>query len=82
MMPLPASFKPFFWDCDFAALSWNEHARFIAERVLVYGRDDDVRWIEAHADSAFIRDLVATSRVLDAKTRNYWELVLNGRHQA
>jgi hypothetical protein len=75
---LPEDFKRYFWDVAFDDLSFEKYPRFIAERLLNYGDLNGIRWLLAHADTAFIRTLVDSSRNLNAKTKNYWQIMLTG----
>jgi hypothetical protein len=73
---LPAEFQKYFWDVAFDDLSFEKYPRFIAERLLNYGNLNGIRWLLSHTDTRFIRTLVDTSRNLNAKTKNYWQIIL------
>ena len=72
---LPREFRKYFWDVAFDELTIEKHSRFIAERLLNYGDLNSIRWLFSWADQDFIRALVNTSRNLNAKSRNFWELM-------
>lgn len=82
MAEVPDNFARFFWDCDLAALTWAQHRRFIAERILNLGDDAALDWLRARLTRAELADLVRTSRRLDPRTRNYWAWVLDGNATA
>ena len=73
---LPVEFQKYFWDIHFEELTFEEYPRLVAERLLNYGDLDSIKWLLSRADREFIRSVVKSSRNLNAKTRNYWELIL------
>lgn len=73
---LPPELKKYFWDCDFADLSFERHAVFITERILNFGNLATVKWLMGIVDQAFLRQVVTHSRNLDPKTRNFWKIML------
>ncbi len=73
---LPEKLKRYFWDVDPNELSFEEHSRFIAERILNFGNLEDVNWLFSHIDTQFIKTLVKNSRTLNNKTRNFWQTML------
>jgi hypothetical protein len=75
-LKLPKEFQKYFWDVSFDELSFDKYPRFIAERLLNYGNLNGIRWLLSHTDTRFIRTLVDTSRNLNAKTKNYWQIIL------
>jgi len=74
---LPAEFQKYFWDVDFTDLSLKKYPRFIAERILNFGDLAGLKWLLATTGKDFIRSVIKTSRSLNAKTLNYWQLILN-----
>lgn len=73
---LPERFKRYFWDVSFDELSFATNSRFIAERILNYGNQEDIKWLLSNLDRDFLKAIVKSSRNLNVKTRNYWKLVL------
>jgi len=74
---LPEEFRKYFWDVDDDDLSLEKYPKFIAERIMNYGDLDSVKWLQSVLEREFIRSVVMNSRNLNAKTKNYWELVLS-----
>jgi hypothetical protein len=72
---LPEEFQKYFWDVRFDELSFEKFPRLIAERILNYGDLDSIKWLLSKTDKQFIRNIVETSRNLNAKTKNYWQLI-------
>jgi len=72
---LPEFFKKYFWDCDFENISLQEYSVFIIERILNFGNSDAIRWLMSNVDEESIRKIVRSSRNLNKKTKNYWEIM-------
>ena len=65
-----------FWDVDPKTIDPKKHARYIIERILDFGNDDEVRWMWQAYPKSLIRDVVRRSRVLHPKSRSLWELLV------
>lgn len=66
-----------FWDVDPKTIDPQKHAKYIIERILEFGKDEDVRWMFHYYPREVIRDRVQNSRgVLHHKTKALWNLVL------
>ena len=68
-----------FWDVDPANIDLKKHAVYIIERILDFGRDEEVRWMWNFYDHQLIRKVVKTSRVLHPQTRSLWNLLTSPR---
>lgn len=64
-----------FWDVDPKTIDSKKHARYIIERVLDFGNDQEVRWMWNNYPHSLIRNVVNTSRVLHNQTRALWLLL-------
>ena len=73
---IPKEFKRYFWDVKFDELTLEKHPRFIAERLLNYADLNGIKWLLSYTEKQYIRQLVENSRNLNAKTRNYWKIIL------
>ncbi len=73
---LPEEFQKYFWDVDFNEISFEKYPRFVAERILNYGDMDGIKWLLLCADTSFIKSLLKTSRNLNSKTKNFWQIML------
>ena len=78
---IPEKFSRFFWDVESDKLS-PEHMTFIAERLLVFGDLEAVRWLRSAMPIEQFRGVVRSSRRFDAKTRQFWEVVLVNEESA
>lgn len=71
-------FRPsLFWDVDPKTIDTKKHAKYIIERVLDFGNDDEVRWVWKTYSKPMLRKVVATSRCLHPKSKSLWTLLLN-----
>jgi hypothetical protein len=75
---LPKEFKKYFWDCKFEELEWDNYKVFITERLLNFGDMDAVKWLKTRLSGNEILEIVNTSRNIDAKTRNFWNIIYAG----
>jgi len=73
--PSPKFRRSLFWDADPRAIDPRRHARYIIERILDLGEDDEVRWMARTYSRRMIRSTIARSRVLHEKSRSLWTLV-------
>lgn len=65
-----------FWDVDPKTIDPQKHARYIIERVLEFGNDEEVRWLARYYSPEKIKDTIRRSRgVLHEKTKALWSLV-------
>jgi len=64
-----------FWDVDPKTIDPQKHAVYIIERVLDFGRTEELQWMAQYYPKELIRKVVQTSRVLQRKSRALWEPV-------
>ncbi len=64
-----------FWDVDTKTIDPEKHARYIIERILDLGNDEEVRWVSGCYPKHLIQDIVKKSRVLQRKSKALWEPV-------
>lgn len=65
-----------FWDTNPDKIDLKENAQYVIERVLDFGRDDEVRWLWNHYDKALMKKIVERSRSLRPETKALWTLLL------
>lgn len=65
-----------FWDTKPETIDLDKNARYVIERVLDFGRDEEVRWLRKQYQPSLIKDVVMKSRLLKPRTRNLWTLLL------
>lgn len=73
---LPAAFQKYFWDVAFYELSFEKYPGFIAERLLNYGDLNAIEWLLSCTSKQFIKTVIENNRNLNAKTKNYWQIML------
>ena len=64
-----------FWDVDPKTIDPQKHAVYIIERILDFGRTEELQWMAQYYPKELIRKVVQTSRVLQRKSRALWEPV-------
>jgi hypothetical protein len=65
-----------FWDVDPRTINPQKHAEYIIERILDFGRDEEVRWMVQFYPKVIIKKTFSNSRVLHNKTKALWKLLL------
>ncbi len=65
-----------FWDTNLENIDLQKHARYIIERVMDLGRDEEVRWMWNLYDKDLMLDVAKHSRVLRPDTRELWTNLL------
>jgi hypothetical protein len=69
--------KALFWDIDINSLDYQQHARFIIERVLLRGDWADWQELKSFYGLDKIKDEALTIRYLDKKTLNFCHTLFN-----
>lgn len=64
-----------FWDVDPKIIDPKKHARYIIERILDFGTDEEVRWMHENYSHQEIKQVLETSRVIHDKSRSLWEQI-------
>lgn len=64
-----------FWDV--VEVDPQKHARFVIERVLNFGDQEDFAWLRGFYEDDQIKEVVKRSRNLNAKSQNFWCLYFN-----
>ena len=73
---LPAWLARFFWDTDPAGLRLPEHEHYCIERLLEFGDDAAIGWLQRTFRTERIAAVVRQSRAISRRTANLWGLVL------
>ncbi|HOY94213.1 MAG TPA: hypothetical protein PK509_00645 [Catalimonadaceae bacterium] len=74
-MEKPNLSRVIFWDTDYDQIDWSLKARFVIERVVMFGTFEDWKTIQLFYGMDKIKDSVLNSRELDPKTLNYFSLL-------
>ncbi len=65
-----------FWDTNPENIDLNKNAQYVIERIMDFGRDDEVRWLWNFYDKVLMKKVVAKSRSLRPETKALWTLLL------
>jgi hypothetical protein len=76
---LPEEMRFLFWDTDFDTLNFNIYPESIAVRILLYGDDFSLNYLNSKVNKEFIINLVNSNREIDDITKNYWKIILDGK---
>lgn len=76
--PKPIKFRQtLFWDVDPKNIDPQKHAKYIIERILEFGKDNEVRWMFNYYPRELVKDRIRNSRgVLSPMSKNFWTLML------
>ena len=65
-----------FWDTNPKKIDTEKNAPYIIERILDFGRDEEVRWLRKFYDPSVIKKVVENPRRLMPRTKSLWMLLL------
>jgi len=65
-----------FWDVNPSKINVKKNARYIIERILDFGDDQEVRWMWNFYDKLLIKEIIEKSRSLRPETKNLWKNLL------
>jgi len=75
MSKIPLRFKKYFWDTDIEKIDLKKHQKYVIERLLELGNPQAYRWLINNFQKDEINRVVAKSRQLSQKTRNFWHFI-------
>jgi len=64
-----------FWDTDPKKLDVNKHSKYIIERIMDFGRDDEVQWMRRQYSKELLAEVARKSRVLQSNSKALWTLL-------
>lgn len=75
---LPRTLRRFFWDYDFARLTWKADRDLIIGRILAVGNWVAIRWLCRRVPDAELRSWLQKRRGAGLSNRHlrFWELIL------
>lgn len=72
--PKPMEFRQsLFWDVDPKTIDPEKNAKYIIERIMDFGNDQEARWIYRRYPRSLLHDVTKKSRSLHPQTRVLWE---------
>lgn len=70
--------RSLFWDTTPSRIDPKKHARYIIERVLEFGRPDEIKWLFREYSKDQIKNVMNLPRVqLSPRSKAFWSLVLS-----
>ncbi|MGH9522667.1 MAG: DUF6922 domain-containing protein [Terriglobales bacterium] len=72
---IPQELRPFFWDVDSDTLDLREHRDYVIARILEFGDDAAVLWMNQTYAGEDIRRVVRQERRLSPKSANFWGII-------
>lgn len=66
-----------FWDTDPKKLDINKNAKYIIERIMDFGNDDEVHWMRQQYSKELLAEVCRKSRQLQANSKALWMLLTN-----
>ncbi len=64
-----------FWDVDAKDIDLEKDARYVIERIMDLGMDDEVKWMRRQYSKEKLRDVAEKSRALSPQSKNLWLLL-------
>ena len=78
MIPKFIQLRPaLFWDTDTKKLDIQKHAKYIIERIMDFGNEDEARWMRRYYPKSLLAEVVRKSRVLGSSSRTLWTILTN-----
>ena len=77
MRKLPQFLKRYFWDTDFQKLDKKKCSWFIIERILEYGDEKAVKWMEDNFKMNEIKKVLLKSKNLSLRSSNFWQFIFS-----
>lgn len=65
-----------FWDTDPNKIDTKKNAEYIIERILDFGKDEEVRWLQKFYDKSLIKKVILNPRRLRPQTKILWKLII------
>ncbi len=75
MPKIPHYVTQYLWDADLNQLDLEANKQFVIERILEYGDEPAVNWMQAHYEQDEIIQVLKTSRRISAKTGQFYALL-------
>lgn len=75
---IPDFLQPFFWETEFSQINIDKNKQYLIERTLELGDLSAVSWLFSNYPTNEIKEALEKSRKISAKSRNFWQLILEG----
>lgn len=64
-----------FWDTDVKKLDPQKNAKYIIERIMDFGNEDEARWMRQYYPKSLLSEVVRKSRVLGSSSKTLWTIL-------
>ncbi len=64
-----------FWDTDPQKLDIQKHAKYIIERIMDLGNENEARWMRRYYSQSLLAEVVKKSRTLGSSSRTLWTVL-------
>lgn len=71
---IPPDIAKYFWDTDPAQVSIQDNKKYIIERLLEYGNEDSLHWVESTYSIQNVKEIIQASRFLSRKSAIFYSL--------
>lgn len=73
----PIFLKKYFWDIEFKKLDIQKHKVYVLRRILEYGDEKAVEWMQKNFKKSEIKNALCNYRGYSRKSANFWSIILN-----
>ncbi|TAN33796.1 hypothetical protein EPN28_01445 [Patescibacteria group bacterium] len=73
-MNVALNIKNLLWDVDAKKVDASKHKSFLISRISEKGGTREIAWLRRQYSDKDIKKIVAKSRNVSAKTKNFWKL--------
>ncbi len=64
-----------FWDTDVKKIDVQKNAKYIIERIMDFGNEDEARWMRQYYPNKLLSEVVRKSRVLGTSSKTLWTIL-------
>src|SRR3989338_5067629 len=81
MARLPVFLKRYFWYVDFSTVDLKKSVKDVIARVLEYGDQKAVTWLQKHFTRLEIAEVLFHHRLVSPRSANFWAVVFRLRKE-
>lgn len=64
-----------FWDTDVKRLNVQKNAKYIIERIMDFGNEEEARWMRRYYPKSLLSEVVRRSKVLGSGSKTLWTIL-------
>ena len=76
MKNAPKFLEKYFWDVDFEKIDVEKYRFYVIRRILNYGDERAIRWMNDHFRKNEQIEALCTTRDISPKSDNFWAVIL------